>query len=94
MKKLYICGCSHSTGYYSTKNNKPIQSGFNNPYTKLIAEKLSMHPVMLAQAGASNYFIIKQIEYAIEPDKIHLSQHGHQMVADYLIEQVNTAFSI
>lgn len=65
MKDLYICGCSHSTGFY-WKSENPYVPGNNIPYSVLLAKKFSLNPVMLAHPGASNYFIVKQIEFAIE----------------------------
>lgn len=38
----------------------------NVPYGKIIADKIDFELVMLARAGASNYFTCKQVEYAIE----------------------------
>jgi glutamyl-tRNA reductase len=38
----------------------------NISYGKIIADKIDFELVMLARAGASNYFTCKQVEYAIE----------------------------
>ena len=76
-KNLYICGCSHLNGWY-LKKQKPRTPSRTIPFASLLAEKLSLNPVMVAHQGSSNYFIIKQIEFAIENN------------ADYIIFDITT----
>lgn len=66
-KTLYVCGNSYSAGTYlhSMENGERIV-GSNIPYGRIIADKLDMDLVLLARPSASNYFVCKQIEYAIE----------------------------
>lgn len=64
-EKLYICGCSHSTGFYLI-NPDASKVGYNKSFATIIANNLLLEPVPLAEDGASNYFIIKQILFALE----------------------------
>jgi hypothetical protein len=66
-KTLHICGNSYSAGTYlhSIEDGERIV-GSNIPYGKIIADKLDMDLVLLARPSASNYFVCKQVEYAIE----------------------------
>ena len=61
---VYICGCSFSTGFY-VKSRKPLIRGKNTPYPEIFCKILNRSYTNLAFAGASNYAIAKQVEYAI-----------------------------
>ena len=72
-KKIFICGNSFSHGHYLIKdsmhgpiNYNTLQLGQHKPYAEFISQELGVDYVMLAKPIASNYFICKQIEYAIE----------------------------
>lgn len=66
-KTLYVCGNSYSAGnYMHTDEEGKRVPRLNVPYGKIIADKIDFELVMLARAGASNYFTCKQVEYAIE----------------------------
>jgi hypothetical protein len=66
-KTIYVCGNSYNTGAYIREvvDGKKIVDS-NIPHCKIVADKLDAEMVMLARPCSSNYFICKQVEYAIE----------------------------
>lgn len=70
-RKIFICGCSFSTGFYYIDQEKN-QYGRHIPFGEILAESLGIKFETLAEPGASNYFISKQIEHSIKfkPDLV------------------------
>lgn len=71
--KVFVCGNSFSHGHYLIKesmhgpiNYNTLRIGKNKPYIEFIADEINIEYEILAKPIASNYFICKQIEYAIE----------------------------
>jgi hypothetical protein len=66
MKRIVSCGCSITHGYY-VKNN---QSSYLAAYPEVFASRYNHEIINLAKPGSSNYFVAKQIEFAItlQPD--------------------------
>lgn len=67
MKKIVACGCSFTHGYYVDKNNNRKA---HTPYVELYAKKYNHNIINLAKPGATNYLVIKQVEFArsLKPD--------------------------
>lgn len=59
MKNLVSIGCSFSKGY-------GLLDPENNNFGKLVSNDLNLNHINLSQNGASNLFIAKQGEYALE----------------------------
>lgn len=66
-KTIFSCGNSFSAGTYlqAMDGNRRIVSE-HKPYGEILAEWLACDFVLLARPSASNYFVCKQVEYAIE----------------------------
>lgn len=61
MKRIVSCGCSITHGYYVINN----QSAYLTAYPEVFAHKHNHEIINLAKPGSSNYFIAKQIEFAV-----------------------------
>ena len=66
MKRVISCGCSITHGYYVINNT----STYLKAYPEVFADKYGHEIINLAKPGSSNYFIAKQIEFAVtlKPD--------------------------
>lgn len=64
--KIISCGCSITHGYY-VKNN---QSTYLTAYPEVFAKNHGHEIINLSKPGSSNYFVAKQLEFAItlKPD--------------------------
>jgi len=78
-KNIFVCGNSFSNGMYMEKENMRGEFDYENltlkyhrPWIEFIAEELDVNYTSLARPIASNYFVCKQIEYAIKqkPDLV------------------------
>ena len=72
-KNIFVCGNSFSNGLYMVKEKMRGEYDYDNlvleyhkPYINFIAEELNVDYTLLARPIASNYFVCKQIEYAIK----------------------------
>lgn len=61
MKRIISCGCSITHGYYVSNN----QSTYLTAYPEVFAHKYNHEIINLAKPGSSNYFVAKQIEFAV-----------------------------
>ena len=82
MNKLIVAtGCSFSNGLID-RNTVSMQE----PYGKLLSDRLQYDFINLSQGGSSNYHIAKQVEYAIglNPSLIIIGATTHKRVDTYL----------
>lgn len=78
-KHIFVCGNSFSNGMYVEKENMRGEYDYDDmilkyhrPWIEFIAEELDIEYTSLARPIASNYYVCKQIEYAIKqkPDLV------------------------
>lgn len=72
MKNIFVCGNSFSNGLYMEKDQMRGEFDYENlvlkyhrPWIEFIAEEVGVDFTLLARPIASNYYVCKQIEYAI-----------------------------
>ena len=70
MNKMIGCGCSFTYGYVKVRvdNSTRFITAIVEDYVTKVSNRLGIESINLSRPGASNYAIVKQIEYAITLD--------------------------